>query len=883
MNYKKVKKKLAVMLILLCSLYPILNPAACAADLKEGVTQSKMISAVSDDIGYDVVVCVDNSASIWNQQDVRNQAIQGIVGLAVGSDSDIRIGGIYFGKTVGKTMPLTSVKKEEDSKAVLQFFSNTEKDENNKGTNIGVALETAISWFQSSDASRKRVIILFSDGKNDTDAANTQTLNAVSQLKSKNVDFYCVYVQKDQGSDEAYLKSLVNFFENSNANDDRLKSVAEKDINTLPVEFSKIFYAMQNDMQCHVITTADFDADGTYSFNIPDLAVNKLQVNLTPRGGIKYSGKLTSANETDEVDYWVSGSNLFFSKESPAAGEWNLKISDCDDLSAIYGTVAFYTDLKAKLELRNSDGSTPDGVYKNTPMEAVVHFYNADEKEIAIDDASHVTVTVSMTNAEGQTDEKKLNAAIGEDGCVSEPFTLEENGKFSIGAEIQYDDFLKLSYQQMLTADIVNQAPTATDLSGKTFTAQEKEDGMEFQIPVSDLFVDPEGGELTIHTDITQQNRDNPVVVEVEDGVIYVTAQNTGDVVFKVTAEDPEGNSSTAVVQGTVQSKSAQTIKRVLMAVVVIGIVVLILLILLMKQKRQHDKEEREAARIAAEEETQQNWKDAASELEQAFEEYKNAYEKVALRYDSTQRTVRRAGEARDHLSEIQNNLAQELQEERQNLPEEQREQQRSLDEELLSLLGADAVLRQMPNEQISMPADDRGDIASACKVLENMQNKNEAIERMKTAADELRDKKQTLDSTCGELKTVKFNAVKWTMLANWKSSEIERQREMPIPPIGLRYRDFIGRQGATTGWCQLNDAITYEKGRRKTMGEVSQHSLNFWVFGREDAVLLRCTDEFDIQNMNEDRIETVTEKLMVPGTYRIKQNAVDLKLTIEQ
>ena len=78
-----------------------------------------------------------------------------------------------------------------------------------------------------------------------------------------------------------------------------------------------------------------------------------------------------------------------------------------------------------------------------------------------------------------------------------------------------------------------------------------------------------------------------------------------------------------------------------------------------------------------------------------------------------------------------------------------------------------------------------------------------------------------------------------------------------------------------------MNDAITYERGRRKTMGEVSRNSLNFWVFGREDAVLLRCTDEFDIQNMNEDRIETVTEKRMVPGTYRIKQNAVDLTLTI--
>lgn len=881
MNYKKAKKLSVALLILAFSLCPLLYPAACAADLKEGVTQSKIVSSVSDDTGYDVVVCVDNSASIWDQQAVRNKAVQGIVGLAVGSDSDIRIGGVYFGRTVGKTMPLTSVKEEADSKSVLEFFSNTEKDENNKGTNIGAALETAKSWFQSSDASRKRVVILFSDGKNDTDAANTQTADVVPQLKSKNVDIYCVYVQKDKGSDEAYLKSLVNYFDTSNANDDRLKSVAEKDINTLPVEFSKIFYAMQNDMQCHVITTSDFDADGNYSFNIPELAVSKLQINLTPKGDIKYSGNLTSENDTGEIDHWVSGSNLFFSKLSPEAGEWNLKISDCDDMSAIYGTVAFYTDIKAKLELRNLDGSTPDGVYKNIPMEAVVHFYDADQKEIAIDAAANVTVTVSMTNAEGQTEEKKLNAAIGEDGYVSEPFKLEENGKFSIGVEIQYDDFLKLSYQQMLTADIVNQAPTATDLSGNTFTAQEKEDGMEFQIPVSDLFVDPEGGELTIHTDVTQQNRDNPVVVEVEDGVIYVTAQNTGDVAFKVTAEDPEGNSSTAVVQGTVQSKSAQTIKRVLIAVVVIGIVVLILLILLMKQKRQHDEEKREAARIAAEEETERNWKDAASELEQAFKEYQNAYEEVGRCHDSANRALEKADAVSTRLSKIQENLAQELQKERQNLPEEQREQQRQLDEELLLLLGADAVLKQKPNEQISMPADNRDDIARACEALENKQNKNEAIERMKTDADGLRGKKQALDSACEKLKTVKSNAEDWTELANQKSSEIEQQQSIPIPyTIRLKCSHPVqlsGRKSGAVGWYQLNDISVLGSSMGQRLGGV----LNIWVFGCEDGVLLRCTEEFNIQNMNEDQAEIVTEKRLAPGTYRIEKGAAVLEMQI--
>ncbi|MCD8356328.1 MAG: VWA domain-containing protein [Clostridia bacterium] len=885
MNYGKVKKLSAILLMMVFTLCPLVYSTACAVEFTEGVTQSKIVSSVSNEAGYDVVICVDNSASIWEQQKVRNEAIQGIVGLAVGSDSDIRIGGVYFGKTVGKTMPLTSVKEEADSKSVLEFFSNTDKDDNNKGTNIGAALDTASSWFQSSDASRERVIILFSDGKNDTDEANIKTADVVPQLKAKDVDIYCVYVQKDTGSDEAYLKSLVNYFEQSNANDNRLKSVAEKDIKTLPVEFSKIFYAMQNDMQCHVITASDFDADGNYSFNIPELAVSKLQVNLTPQGNIQYAGDLTSENDTGEIHHWVSGSNLFFSTKSPAAGQWNLKISDCDDMSAIYGTAAFYTDMQAQIELQQSDGNIPSGVYKNIPMQAVVHFYDADQEEIAVDHAAEVTVTVSMTSADGQTDEKKLSTTIDDNGCVSEPFTLAVDGIFSIGTELQYDDYLQLSYQNMLTADITNQAPAATNLSNSTFSAQKKDAGMEFQIPVSDLFTDPEGGELTISTDITQKNRDNPVEIQVENGVIYVTAQSTGDVAFEVTAADEEGNSSTAVVQGTVESKSVQKMKGILMRAIVVVVVVLLLLILLIKQKGKNDKAKREAERAAQEQAVQESLADAAEKLDRALEDYKEAYKGVSKCYGFTQRVLGKADEAGADLREVRDNLDQELQKNRQSMTGEQKERQEKRDRDLLSLLGADAVLQEKSHSQISMPEDDTEQEEAECETLKNMQNKAEAVRRMKQAADELRNKKETLHELCQMLEGVKTEAEEWTMKANEKREEIATQQEMPIPyTLKLRFPAFglRGQKSNATGWYQLNDIVTFEHGRKTTMGEATRNCLDLWIFGRNNAVLLCCTELFDIRNTNEDQSETVNEKLLAPGTYQIKKGAADFEITIE-
>ena len=70
-------------------------------DKKAELVQADHYSAY----GWDVVLCMDNSGSMWGEaQQIRDQALRGIVNLVSGSD--IKIGGVYFGNDIYKTLSL---------------------------------------------------------------------------------------------------------------------------------------------------------------------------------------------------------------------------------------------------------------------------------------------------------------------------------------------------------------------------------------------------------------------------------------------------------------------------------------------------------------------------------------------------------------------------------------------------------------------------------------------------------------------------------------------------------------------------------------------------------------------------------------------------------
>ena len=306
--------------------------------------------------GYDVIIVADNSGSVWSQQAIRDQALRNIANLAVGSD--IRIGGVYFGDYVSKMLSLTPMEKEEDIKTVMDFFNMTEQNENNRGTNIGEALEVASTPFENQNISRKPIIILFSDGINENsngdenykNLADNKTLEQVKLLQGKNIPIYCVYLQKDR-NDEEYLKNLVNYFdENNSYENERFKKVTDSEIGNLSEEFAHIFYSIQNDMKYREISV---DSTGKMTFYVPSLGVKKLQLYL--ENDSNYTVKLNSPSGSNNgVKEWTNEKSTYISVENPEIGEWTLEVYG-DFKENTKGTIAYYTSLYANAEIVNSN------------------------------------------------------------------------------------------------------------------------------------------------------------------------------------------------------------------------------------------------------------------------------------------------------------------------------------------------------------------------------------------------------------------------------------------------------------------------------------------------------------------------------------------------
>ena len=119
---------------------------AARGEESSSVAAMDAVEAVNvSDTGYDVVFCIDNSRSMWKQQDIRDQDVRVLANLAVGSD--IRIGGVYFADHVYQRCSLTSLTGEEDTKKVMSFLNFTDKDDGNRDTNIGSALSEVLKLF----------------------------------------------------------------------------------------------------------------------------------------------------------------------------------------------------------------------------------------------------------------------------------------------------------------------------------------------------------------------------------------------------------------------------------------------------------------------------------------------------------------------------------------------------------------------------------------------------------------------------------------------------------------------------------------------------------------------------------------------------------------
>ena len=521
--------------------------------------------------GYDVVYVIDNSRSVWSQQSIRNQAFKNISNLAVGSD--INVGVVYFADHVYSTLGLTSMKTQEGSQKVLQFLNMTSQDNSNIDTNIGNALEAAITLLEDQDPSREKIIILFSDGINEnlagdlsyTESANEKTSEQAKKLKQMDIPIYCVYLQKER-NDEEYLKGLVNYFSNEkDYTEERFEKVKEESISELSSTFADVFYAMQKNMKYRKI---QLDSLGRMQFYVPSLGIKQLRVYLD--GDLKEGTKLIPSTDS-EHSKWTDGSAAFLVYNDPAPGEWSIEVNS-SDLEDVHGTVVYYASLSAQAELINIEDEERN-------YQLFIHFYDEDGLEIAVDDKAEIEVTLNYVEEDGTESVTPLEMAIDDGKVISEKFAMTSYGKYDYSVNLSYKDFIDLNYS-IGGITVEKTAPIPNNMSGREFIGEKTKEGIVFGIKESSLWSDPEGEEVFV-TGVTQLNAVNPVIYEQRDGYVYITAKKASDIEFSLKLEDTSGMVSNVTVGGRVKNQGAIRIMQIgkvfLQALIVILIVAFVL------------------------------------------------------------------------------------------------------------------------------------------------------------------------------------------------------------------------------------------------------------------------------------------------------------------
>lgn len=807
--------------------------------------------------GYDVVILADNSGSVWSQQGDRDKALRGIANLAVGSD--IRIGAVYFGETTYKKLGLTSMEDQDSSTKVLDFLNLTEKNENNRGTNIGNALEEAQTLFEDQNANRQKIIILFSDGINENlsqsssfkEAADRETLEQAQSLKEKQIPIYCVYLQKNR-NDEDYLKQLVNYFnEDNDYADERFKKVTDDQIDILSEQFAQTFYSMQNDMKYREIS---IDSSGTMSFYIPELGVRRMQIYL--KNDKAYEVLLSGPSEdSGEAQTWGDNGNVYITVDEPETGDWTLEITG-DGADTVTGTLACYTDISASSSI-SGEVDENGNIYRNRPEKINVSFYDEDGSEFRPDEAAVVSGTVTVQNEAGENITRDVEYGSTENGYESAEFQIEDYGTYSYQVSLSYADFINLRYD-FEGGTVQGMAPLAYDQEG-TFEGRETGDGEAFTFETDDLYSDPDGEKITI-TGVTQLNEENPVIsVEEKEGFLTVTAQDTGDVDFVINIEDESGNTAQVEIKGKVMDVVTARIITGLLIFLLIVVLTAIVSLLIYRRKMKN-------------------------EVEEALQKMRKAFNGFDDDVHSADNIIKLRGEIKSNLNNLYNNICELVGEK---IDREQLEHFGIREDDFKDLS------EKYPNF-LDSSYDDVIDKLGACRKLQSEAERKTGkkpsrknLSLIIAYTEKFVDKTAKFNSTVQEYSDAHKRIKEKADFIADRYVEILDMLETPIKcNIIVMWDKYIGSKecrrakDSIRGYYRLDDVGMLDKNGTVSLRNLMNERTGIYVYGcqdseGEDALRICSKDGFYFKNTADGKEETkVKEAVLMKGeNYRVKIN----------
>lgn len=807
--------------------------------------------------GYDVVLLADNSGSVWSQQGERDKALRGIANLAVGSD--IRIGAVYFGETTYKKLGLTSMEEKDSSTKVLDFLNLTEKNENNRGTNIGNALEEAQTLFEDQNANRQKIIILFSDGINENlaqsssfkEAADRKTREQAQSLEQKQIPIYCVYLQKNR-DDEDYLKQLVNYFnEDNDYADERFKKVTDDQIDILSEQFAQTFYSMQNDMKYREIS---IDSSGTMSFYIPELGVRRMQIYL--KNDKAYEVLLSGPSEdSGEAQTWGDNGNVYITVDEPETGDWTLEITG-DGADTVTGTLACYTDISAVASI-SGEVDESGNIYRNRPEKINVSFYDKAGSEFQPDEAAVVSGTVTLQNDAGESVTQDVEFSSTENGYESAGFQLEDYGTYFYQVSISYEDFIDLRYD-FEGGTVQGMEPLVYDQEG-TFEGRETGEGEAFTFDTADLYSDPDGEKITI-TGVTQLNEENPILsFEEKEGFLTVIAQDTGDVNFVINIEDESGNTAQVEIKGKVMDVVTARIITGLLIFLLIAVLAAIVSLLIYRRKMK-------------------------KEVEEALQKMRKAFDRFDDDVYSADNITKLRGEIKSNLNNLYNNI-RELVEEK--IDREQPEHFGIREDDLKDLS------EKYPN-LLDSRYDDVIDKLGACRKLQSEAERKTSkkpsrknLSLIIAYTEKFVDKTAKFNSAVQENSDVHKGIKEKADFIADRYMDILDMLETPIKcSVIVKWDKYIGSKECRhakdyiRGYYRLDDVSMLDKNGTVSLRNLMNERTGIYVYGcqggeGEDALRICSKDGFYFKNTADGKEETkVKEAVLMKGeNYRIKIN----------
>ncbi len=505
--------------------------------------------------GMDIVLLMDNSRTMWEnhfsrQKDdplsLRNDAMRAAVNIIVGSDA--RIGFVYFADHVYKRYSLQYVTSEKQYHDVCgKYLDVTDAYPTNINTNVSEGLAGAMKLFDK-DSARRKVIVLFSDGVDD-DASE-----AVSQLLKKDIELHCISVNSD--SDEQ-LRRLVNYQKDTHLYDNRFTSVNPDNLGELYDKFAEKFFGLRGDVRYEKI---ELDSDGSYSFSIPELAVDKFQLYIRGNGiSARLSGGTDPSMQEIGADKWREFDHCSFTTVwNPGKSEYFLKVSaeNPGNLSDATVMLAYYTRLRADVSIEPVEQAE---VLRGHDARLKIWFFDGNDRVIKIDSNAVVTARAEIKNS-GSSAPKVIPVSEKDgDFCISEPFSLDDFGEISVCVDVSFGENIHIGYCFDTGVRIAPHPPsTIKKYSSNTITAEkiqrDSRSKFLFSIPLEEYISDIDSSleEMKV-SDKHSYSNNNHFTAYTESGRLIIEADNDGVINGFVELEDESGLKTKLDIEGNIK------------------------------------------------------------------------------------------------------------------------------------------------------------------------------------------------------------------------------------------------------------------------------------------------------------------------------------------